>query len=148
MTIASALPKVMPDFTVFLTDICFSSFMCAISCSNTDSDALLLQRADEAPEPDLHRAQIGDLVDLDLGVQLPGLLQNPPHLVGGDGVHAAAEAHQLYQLHVRVPAGVPGRPVEPGVVFLRPPLETDCTFLGVIFYLVGSYLGLLFIEQW
>ena len=33
---------------------------------------LFLQRPNKAPEPYLYRAQIGDLIDLDLRIQLPG----------------------------------------------------------------------------
>ncbi len=40
-------------------------------------------------------AQVGDVVNFQLGVKLSALLQDGAHLVAGDGVHAAAKGHQL-----------------------------------------------------
>lgn len=39
-----------------------------------------------------------------------------PHLVCGDSVDAAAEGHQLYQLHIRLCGDILGGTVHPGMV--------------------------------
>ena len=44
------------------------------------------------------------------------LLQQFPDLVGGDGVHPAAEGDQLHQVHVRLGGDVPGGGVKAAVV--------------------------------
>ncbi|CAN3960904.1 elongation factor P, partial [Dysosmobacter welbionis] len=77
---------------------------------------LLIQGSEQAPQPDADSAQVGDLVDLQLGVQLAARLQDLPCLVGGDGVHAAAEGDQLHQVHIPLGAAVAGCRVETGVV--------------------------------
>ena len=58
----------------------------------------LVQRGKQTAQADVHRTQVGDLVDLELGVQLAACLQDLAGLVGGDGIHAAAEGHQLHQI--------------------------------------------------
>ncbi len=58
----------------------------------------------------------GDLIDLQLGIQFAALLQDLAGLVGGDGVHAAPEADQLHQVHIRLGGAVFGRGVQPAVV--------------------------------
>ena len=57
--------------------------------------ARVLQGPDEGAETDGDGAEVGDLVDLDLGVETAAGLQDGAHLVGGDGVDAAAEGDQL-----------------------------------------------------
>ena len=76
----------------------------------------LFHGGDQASQADLDGTQIADLVDFQLGVQLSAVFQNPPHLVGGDGIDAAAEGHQLYQLHIRLGGDVLGSTVHSGVV--------------------------------
>ena len=51
-----------------------------------------------------------------MGVDAVALLQDIPHLVGGDGVHPAAEGDQLHQIHVRLGGDVPGGGVKAAVV--------------------------------
>lgn len=60
-----------------------------------------LQRSDKAPQTDSHGAQIGDLVDFDLRIQLVAALQYLPHLVRRDGIQSASEGNELYQLYIR-----------------------------------------------
>ena len=57
------------------------------------------QSGEQTAQADAHRPQVGDLVDFDLGVDSAALLQDGPDLVAGDGVHAAAEGHQLHQVY-------------------------------------------------
>ena len=65
--------------------------------------ALLLQRRHERAHADARGAQVGHLVDLEHGVDLARGLQDLLHLVGREGVQAAAKALQLD--HVQVVAG-------------------------------------------
>ena len=60
--------------------------------------------------------QVGDLVDLQGGVDVTGRLQDLLDLVGGHGVHAAAEGVELDQLQVLRAGDQLGGPVEAGVV--------------------------------
>ena len=52
---------------------------------------ILIQGGEQASQPSFHRAQIGDLVNFNLGVDFPLRFQDIPNLVGGDRVHAASE---------------------------------------------------------
>ena len=61
-----------------------------------------LYGCEQTAQPDIHRAQIRDLIDFDLCVQLAFPLQNFSRFVGGDGVHAAAEAHPVSYTHLDV----------------------------------------------
>ena len=80
------------------------------------SSRSFLHRGHQGADADLHRAQVADVVDFQLGIQLAAVFQDGAHLVAGDGVGAAAEAHQLHQLHIRLFTNVPGGVVHPGVV--------------------------------
>ena len=73
-------------------------------------------RGDEGADTDSRRTQAVDLIDLQAGVDLVGTLEDLVHLIGGDGVHTAAEGVELDQLQVISCAHVGGRLVEPGVV--------------------------------
>ena len=75
-----------------------------------------LQRSDKAPQTDSHGAQIGDLVDFDLRIQLVAALQYLPHLVRRDGIQSASEGNELYQLYIRVRNGVPRGGIQAGMV--------------------------------
>ena len=78
--------------------------------------ALLLQRRHERAHADARGAQVGHLVDLEHGVDLARGLQDLLHLVGGQGVQAAAEALQLHEVHVVAGGDEAGRTVETAVV--------------------------------
>ena len=75
-----------------------------------------IQGGHQAADADFHGAQVGNVVDFQLGIQLSGLLQNGAEFIGGDGVHPAAEGDQLDEGHVGLGADIPGRVVHPGVV--------------------------------
>ena len=79
----------------------------------------LLDGRDEASQPNFDSAQVGDLIDLDLGVQTAAGLQNGAHLVGGvvqlgeqvgEGDHQDAEgaAHYSGEGH-QLPVLIPGQ---------------------------------------
>ena len=76
----------------------------------------------QGADADGHSAQVADVVDLELGVELAALLQDVPQLVGGDGVGAAAEGDQLDDLHVLLGADIAGGVVHPA---LEGPLVED-----------------------
>ena len=51
----------------------------------------LIQCGEQAAQADIDSTQVCDLVNFQLGVELAALLQDLAGLIGGDGVHAAAE---------------------------------------------------------
>src|SRR5699024_12637967 len=57
----------------------------------------LFQGGQQAPQAHFHRAQVRDLVDLDLRIDLARALDDGAAFVGGDGVQAAAEGDKLHQ---------------------------------------------------
>ena len=59
---------------------------------------------EEAAQTDRHRTEIGDLVDLDLGVELAFFFQDGLDLVACDRVKTAAEAHELDEVAESVTA--------------------------------------------
>ena len=61
---------------------------------------LVLERRHERADADARGAQVGHLVDLEHGVDLAAGLQDLLHLVGGQGVQAAAEGVELDQVQV------------------------------------------------
>ena len=79
---------------------------------------LVLQRGEQAAHANAGGAQVGDLVDLEHGVNFTGAFQNLLHLVGGERVQAAAEAVQLNEVEVaalggNLRGGVEARVVHP-----------------------------------
>ena len=76
----------------------------------------LIQRREQAAQADVHRAQVGDLVDLQLGVELAALLQDLAGLVGGDGIDASAEGDELHQIHILLGGAVLGRCIQAAVI--------------------------------
>ena len=77
---------------------------------------LILQRGEQAAHADARGAEVGHLVDLEHRVHLAGGLQDFLHLVGGQGVQAAAEAVQLDEVKVATLGGNLGGGVETRVV--------------------------------
>ena len=61
---------------------------------------LVLERGHERANTDTRGAQVGHLVDLEHGVDFAAGFQNLLHLVGGQGVQAAAEGVELNQVQV------------------------------------------------
>ena len=61
---------------------------------------LLLERCQKRADADARRAQVGDLVDLEHGVDLARPLDNLLYLVGGQRVQAAPEGVQLHEVEV------------------------------------------------
>ena len=61
---------------------------------------LVLKRGHERADADARGAQVGYLVDLEHGIDLAAGFQNLLHLVGGQGVQAAAEGVELNQVQV------------------------------------------------
>ena len=81
----------------------------------------LPQRRHQAADADAGRAQIGNLVDLQQRVDLAAAFQDFLHLVGGQRVETASEAHHLHQVQIAAlryhPRGiVQARMVHPLVV--------------------------------
>ena len=74
--------------------------------------SLLLESAQQTAQTDGHGTEIGDLIDLDLRVELVTLLQQGPDLVGGDSIDATAEGDQLNKLGIIVTACIVGSSVE------------------------------------
>ena len=70
----------------------------------------------QRPQPYLGRPQVGDLIDLEDGVDVVGALQDLLHLVGGDGIQPATEAVQLNDVQVGFGTHLRRRLVEPSVV--------------------------------
>ena len=77
---------------------------------------MLIQCREQAPQANPHCAEVCDFINFQLGIQLATLPQNLPRLIRCNGVHAAAEADELYQVHIRLGAAVLRRRVQPGVV--------------------------------
>ena len=76
----------------------------------------LVHGGQQTADADTGGAQIVHLVDFQDGVELVAALQNFAHLVGGDGVQAAAEGIQLNQLQVLPIPYKFRRAVQPGMV--------------------------------
>ena len=76
----------------------------------------LVHGGEQAADADTGSAQIVHFVDFQDGVELVAALQNFAHLVGGDGVQAAAEGIQLNQLQVLPIPYKFRRAVQPGMV--------------------------------
>ncbi len=76
---------------------------------------LLLEGGHEGADTDAGSAEVRDLVDLEDGVDLAGSLEDLLHLVGREGVEAAAEALELDQVEVVALSDEAGRAVEAGV---------------------------------
>ncbi|MNI02461.1 hypothetical protein D3C73_553380 [compost metagenome] len=70
----------------------------------------------QRPQTDARCAQIADLINLDQGVYLVVALQNFLNRIAGNGINAAAEGGQLYQLQIIPAGGQTGRTVHPGMV--------------------------------
>ena len=77
---------------------------------------LVGQRGKQAAHTNARGAEVGHLVDLEHRVHLAGGLQNLLHLIGGQGVQAAAEAVQLDEVKVATLGGNLGGGVETRVV--------------------------------
>ena len=77
---------------------------------------LIFQRGKQAAHADARCTEVGHLVDLEHRVHLAGGLQDFLHLVGGQGVQAAAEAVQLDEVKVATLGGNLGGGVETRVV--------------------------------
>ncbi len=82
---------------------------------------LLVDGGEQRTQANAHSAQVGDFVDLDMGVNLILGFQNLAHLVGGDCVHAAAEGDELDEVHIPLGGDVACRGVQAGVI--RPLVE-------------------------
>ncbi len=78
--------------------------------------ALLLQGRHERAHANARGTQVGDLVNLQHGVDLAGLLQNLLHLVGGQGVQAAAKGLKLNEVKVVAGGHEARRAVQAAVV--------------------------------
>ena len=77
---------------------------------------LLLERGEQAAHANAGRAQVRHLVDLQNRVDLAGGFQDLLHLVGGEGVEAAAEAVELDEVEILAFGDDLGGVVETGVV--------------------------------
>ena len=77
--------------------------------------ALLLERGHERADADARRAQVGDLVDLEDGVDLARGLEDLLDLVGGQGVKAAAKREELDEVEVVAGGNEARRAVEAAV---------------------------------
>ena len=62
----------------------------------------LLDGGLERAQADLRRAEVGDLVDLEQRVHVGLVGEDLGHLVGGDGVEAAAERVELHEFEARI----------------------------------------------
>ena len=76
----------------------------------------LLDGGLERAQTDFRRAQVGDLVDFQHGVHVGLVRQDLGHLVGGDGVEAAAEGVELHELESRIGGHEMGRRVQTRMV--------------------------------
>ena len=79
---------------------------------------LILQRCQQAAYANTRRTQIGNLVNLEHGIHLARFLKDLLHLIGRDGIKAAAEAVELNEIEVlalrsHLRAGVQARVVHP-----------------------------------
>ena len=82
------------------------------------ADVLLLPHMygrQQTAYPDAGRAQIIHLIDFQHGIELAALFQYLTHLIGGDGVKAAAEGEQLHQLQIIPVPHKFRRRIQPGV---------------------------------
>ena len=70
----------------------------------------------QTPQPNFCSTQVADLVNLQLGIEFSALFENPANLVRGDGINAAAERYQLYQLEIRLCCDILGSPIHSGVI--------------------------------
>ena len=70
---------------------------------------LLFDGSNQTSQAALHRAQIGDFIDLDLGIQIVADLQNAAGLIGGQRIQTAAEGHQVHQVHILLAGDVSRR---------------------------------------
>ena len=70
----------------------------------------------QTPQPNFCSTQVADLVDFQLSVKFSALFENPANLVRGDGINAAAERYQLYQLEIRLCCDILGSPIHSGVI--------------------------------
>ncbi len=77
---------------------------------------LVFQCGQQAAHADARGAKVRHLVDLEHRVDLPGAFQNLLHLVGGEGVQAAAEAVQLDEVEVAPFAGDFRGGIQAGVI--------------------------------
>ena len=71
---------------------------------------------DQGSHADPRRAEVVDLVDLKAGVNLIGARENIAHLVGGNGIDAAAERVELDQLQVIAASHIARGRIQTGVV--------------------------------
>ena len=78
--------------------------------------ALLAQGGEQRAQADARCTEVGDLVDLEAGVDLAAALQDLLDLVGSEGIQAAAEAVELDQVEVVALGDHLGSAVEAGVV--------------------------------
>ena len=77
---------------------------------------LVAQGGEQAAHADAGGAEVRDLVDLQDGVDLARRLEDLLHLVGGQGIQAAAEAVQLDEVEVLALGGNLGRRIQARVV--------------------------------
>ena len=78
--------------------------------------APFLHGGEQGADADACRAEGRALIDLDERMQLPGAGEEFRHLIGGDGVEAAAERGQLHQFEVGARARQRRGPVQAGMV--------------------------------
>ena len=88
---------------------------------------LLVDRREQRTQANADSAQIGDFVNLNLGINLVLGFQNLAHLVGRDGVHAATEGHKLNKIHILLRRDVACRGVQAGVI--RPLVQNTLRLL-------------------
>ena len=69
-------------------------------CLSQALSLLVLKRSHERADADARGTQVGHLVNLEHGIDLAAGFQNLLHLVGGQGVQAAAEGVELNQVQV------------------------------------------------
>ena len=85
-------------------------------CLGQTLGLLVLERRHERADSDARGAQVGHLVDLEHGVNLAAGLQNLLHLIGGQGIQAAAEGIELDQVQIVAHGHKTGHGVEARVV--------------------------------
>ena len=74
-------------------------------------------------------AQVVDLIDLQAGVDLVRAGEDVAYLIGGDGIHAAAEGIQLNEVQIIPGADISGGLVKAGVI--HPLIQDNKRALGV-----------------
>ena len=77
---------------------------------------MFLNGGEHGAEADLDDPQPRDLVDLDLGIEFAPALEDGAHLVRRDGVDAASEGDELYEVAPRVACAILCRAVQPCMV--------------------------------